>query len=62
VNYCITEIKNLRKAMSKLPINYNSLAKARKKYIETCGSIISEFKVVNSMSFEFLNWLNRRIN
>lgn len=62
INYCITEVKNLRKAVSNLPLQYNSLSKARKNYIETCNRIIYEFKAVNSMCFEFLDWLNKRIN
>jgi len=62
INFCITEIKNLRKSVSNLPMNFNALAKARTNYIDTCNRIISEFKVVNSMCFEFLDWLNKRIN
>ena len=62
INYCISEVKNLRKAVSNLPLNYNTLTNARKKYIETCNRIIAEFKVVNSMCFEFMDWLNKRIN
>lgn len=62
INYCISEIKKLRKAVSSLPLNYNTLANARIKYIETCNRIIAEFKVVNSMCFDFLDWLNKRIN
>ena len=62
VDFCIHEIKLLKKEVSKLPTKYNTLANARKQYIETCNRVIKEFKIVNNMSFEFLAWLNHRIN
>ena len=62
ISEAISNTIQMRDNASAIPSDNNKMAKARKHWIDTCNSIIHEFKEAKNMTTNLGDWMNDKLN